>query len=342
MRDEGENLKFWEQYFALRTTGELKKFCDGLDRSDPDQAAFMRYAKTWRAQHDQDDGRDFDPRAHVSEDLSAALYLGAPCIFLGTNSWAVAASMDAEYHRDRLAHMAKRIGSIREHNPNSTIVLAVIPEKDFVISRMFVRDGSTDSCRTALHGFRRRLSEYGIEMIFDDYLDNMQAYQSLQDYLYPDSHLPTANYIQVASQYFRRSKIEWPRVQERLSIELGDEYCDLNEKLSNSAKNPVRFPMVRMSPAEVHLIEGSESFSEPLGDTRQVLRNDKAVDERRVLILGDSHSSIFAKRKLTYLCAGIFAETEFQWNPCGFRSTIESVPQPVIYMEVAQRFLIAR
>jgi hypothetical protein len=178
-------------------------------------------------------------------------------------------------------------------------------------------------------------------MCFDEYVNPLSRYQSLEDYKYPDSHLPTRNYIQKFARFSTAVGLDWQKIACRLKVQQDREFCDLNDKLVGLPDNPVLFNSPKFIDEEVELIDGHSSFASPLGDTKQVLKNNNFVDGRSLLILGDSHCSIFSKKKLTYLCANTFAEVEFRWNPCGVRSPVEAVKHPIILIEITQRFVFS-
>lgn len=289
-----------------------------------------------------DDSAPFDPSAYLSQDLSCAIYHDCPCIFMGSNSWATAAELDPETQASRISSMAVRIGAIRKANPKAIMVVAVVPEKDYIIDRMFTLNRRGDGLTESMALFRKKLAEFDIQMVFDEYIEGLAHHQAIEDYAYPDSHLPTANYIQILAGQLAHADVPWKEVRSRLSVQQQPEYCDLVDKLRLGINNPIEFSLPQIAGAELSLIDGTDSFSEPLGDTTQVFSNPDLIDERDLLLLGDSHSSIYTRKKLTYLNAHVFSNTTFQWNPCGFRNEVRSVPQPVIFMEISQRFLFTR
>lgn len=334
------NALLWKAFFANTTVGELKHFRAALDSEQPVQRALGRYIDSWQSSLSHDHGTPFEPRAYVSDDLSSALYHSSPCIFMGSNSWAVAATTERPKQESYLSFLAARIQSIREYNPDAVMVVSVVPEKDYTISRMF--ESETDEIRELTESmltFKRILAAHDIHLIFDEYLEGLSKYQSIADYDYPDSHLPTANYLQIFARQLSFVGIPWENVEKNLLINAQPEYLDMVDKLQLGFNNPVQFALPQMNSSHVKLIGGSETFGDPLGDTVQVLLNEAPMDEREILILGDSHSSIYGRKKLTYLLANIFSKTTFNWNPCGFREEITKVPYPIIFLEVTQRFL---
>jgi hypothetical protein len=329
--------KMWDTFFALETAEQLRRFLGELDGTTLEHKALLRYAATWSAVVSAKDGA-FDPTAHVSRDLSSALYNNCPVIFMGTNSWATAPMHEQGYFDGQINRLTTQIVKVRAANEHAQIILAVIPEKDYVINAMFVKDKYVDRLAPAITTLRKNLETHSITLIFDEYVTPLARFQTLEDYIYPDSHLPTANYIQTFARFLRAAGVGWDDVCARLAKRIYHEYCDLNDRLSGSPPNPVDFSLPFFANEAVSLVNGNESFNTPLGDTWQVLHNKNSLDPRSLLILGDSHCSIYSKRKLTYLCANVFRKTEFFWNPCGFRSEVGTVDHPVILMEVSQRF----
>jgi hypothetical protein len=91
---------------------------------------------------------------------------------------------------------------------------------------------------------------------------------------------------------------------------------------------------------QLEVVAGTTSFGEPLGSTWQSITNYRPLDSRKILVLGDSHSSILAQHRLTYLFAATFERCEFFWNPLGLRDSIQHTDADVVVIEMSQRFLI--
>lgn len=335
---EKEDL-IWSDFFDLKTIKDLKEFRESLSSHSAKDRAFSRYIDSWNILDKVTAAHAFKPTSYVSEDLSCAIFHGCPSVFMGSNSWAKAAETDATFYKKRIAQLASRICCVRKDNPNAIISVAVIPEKDYIITRMLASDSQTDVRDELMHMLRKTLAAHDIHLIFNEFLDGLSAFQTLDDYVFPDSHLPAGNYIQVLARQAVHAGVAWPDIQDKLTFRPHDEYCDLVDKLHIGATNPISIPLPVMSNPEAVLTYGSQTFEDPLGDTRQVLRQAEPIDDRAILILGDSHSSIYEKRKLTYLNSHVFRETTFHWNPCGFRTDVGHVSQSIIAMEVAQRFL---
>jgi hypothetical protein len=91
---------------------------------------------------------------------------------------------------------------------------------------------------------------------------------------------------------------------------------------------------------QLEVVAGTPSFGEPLGSTWQSIRNHRPLDLRKILILGDSHSSILTQHRLTYRFAAIFERCDFFWNPLGLLNNIQQTDADVVVIEMSQRFLV--
>jgi hypothetical protein len=329
----------WAAFFSLETIGELQFFRENLSLDGPEHRAFARYIDSWDVWDEANGSAPFDPLAYVSKDLSCAMLYGCPCVFMGSNTWAVSVESDPGLYINKMSQLATRICAIRLANPNAIMSVSVIPEKDYIVERMFKSEDRNFALDEPMQMLRTALASCDIRMIFDEYLDGLSAYQTIDNYAYPDSHLPSENYIQVLARQLAHADIPFAQVHERLMLQPMNEYCDLVDKLSLGIENPIPFRLPNISGPEPELIAGTQSFATPLGETKQVFSQAMPIDSRKVLILGDSHSSVYTKRKLTYLNAHIFGGTDFHWNPCGIRAVVGEVPHEIITMEISQRFL---
>jgi hypothetical protein len=85
---------------------------------------------------------------------------------------------------------------------------------------------------------------------------------------------------------------------------------------------------------------GTPSFGEPLGSTWQSISNDNPLLPGKVLVLGDSHSSILAQKRLTYLSAATFEKCLFYWNPVGVREAPDPTDADFVILETSLRFVL--
>ncbi|TCL87914.1 hypothetical protein C8J38_1293 [Rhizobium sp. PP-WC-2G-219] len=298
-----------------------------------------RYIITWESALAMPDESAFTPQAYVAQDLSAAIYRDCPCIFMGTNQWAVKASQSADELSDSYAAFYNRVCYIRDHYPNSKVIVTIVPEKDYLIDRLFFRTGTYDGIDHQLNILAEKLTHINATLSFFDPLTDMEQYQSLGDFIYPDSHLPARNYLQILAYQLTYLGINWSEVESSVKLYMREEYCDLSEKFLGMHNAPYNLLSPNFANADVKLIGGNETFQVPLGDTKQAFVNSNPILDDSVLILGDSHSSIFSSRKMTYSWACIARETEFYWNPCGVRSDGPPTQHGIVVMEISLRFV---
>lgn len=327
------------RFFDLRTSGELQEFIAGLDPADPLQAALRRYALSWPASRAEDGDAAFDPTRHLSADLSAALLGDCPCIFLGSNDWAVQAMAPVEALKDSISLFARHIRYVRKQYQNCQVLAVIVPEKDFLMDVLFARTGDYAGMAEAMRRLSVELNESGITLLFNQFIDGLEQYQQREELLHFDTHLPPRNYIQILANVLESLHLEWQEVEPTLRIIPGEEPHDLLEKLvtTSEVQQPVYVP--DFPDAAVSLSAGDESYRMPLGETWQRHVNENPIIPRKVLLLGDSHSSIYANRKLNYLFSSIFAQTEFHWNPCGTRGILPETDADIVILEISQRFL---
>jgi len=328
-----------DQFFELCSVNSLNTFLSQLDTTDPYQAAWLRYASSWPAHDAENPDAPFNPRAHMTEDLSAAMFGECPCIFLGTNDWALRAVATADELRTKVRNLANHIRGIRDRYIDRTMVLIVVPEKDYLIDHVFLKSGNYFGMCEIMRELSGLLQELGIVLLFEQPISGLEDYQVIADFTYRDSHLPTLNYIQIFAAAIEAFGHDWQSVREHLRLAAREVYFDLVAKLDESQPNPHTVSSPFFDAAEVSLVAGSDNFRSPLGDTWQLNRNTVPIVGKKILLLGDSHSSIFSQRKLNYLFGCTFAETEFHWNPCCVRSTIPETDADYIVLEISQRFV---
>ncbi|RKQ70175.1 hypothetical protein [Oceanibaculum indicum] len=327
------------RFFDLRKAGELQDFIAGLDPADPLQAALRRYALTWPASSSTDGDAAFDPARHLSTDLSAALLGDCPCIFLGSNDWAIRAMAPIEALDDNVRLFARHVRYVRRQYRDREVLAVVVPEKDFLMDALFTRTGDYAGMTEAMKRLGAKLKENGINLLFNQFIDGLEKYQPREELLYFDTHLPTRNYVQILANVLQTLDLDWRNVQPSLHVIEGEQSDNLLEKLTTrpEERQPVYVP--DFPGASVTLSAGDEGYRTPLGETWQRYANKNPIIAKKVLLLGDSHSSIYANRKLTYLFSSVFAETEFHWNPCGMRGVLPETDADIVILEISQRFM---
>lgn len=325
-------------FFDLKIVGELHDFLAQLDPDDLHHAALLRYAASWSAAASAPD-TPFNPRAHVSEDLSAALFGGCPCIFLGSNDWALRATAPAVNLRQKASHFVGHIRRIRLQYYDRQVLVIVLPEKDLLIDRVFLDSEHYAGIAKVMQEMQADMQAFGVNLLFDRAMIGLGAYQDLKDFSFPDTHLPPRNYVQYFGCAVQELGCNWKEVQKHLRMRRDLEYYDLVEKLDGYTANPHAVNNPAFETEGCVLAAGHGNFQEPLGETWQCFKNAESVIKKKVLLLGDSHSSIYNRRKLNYLFSNTFSQTEFYWNPCGVRGHCPETDADFVVLEISQRFI---
>lgn len=326
-------------FHKLTTLGALEEFLAGLDPTDTYEAALLRFAKDWPARAGDAADAPFHPVHHVAEDFSAALYGKWPCVFLGTNAWALKPSLDADEVIGKADAFLRNIRAQRSHYPDTEMVLAVIPEKDYLVNKLFAQDGQYDVIEKAFEHLAKGVRDLDVKLVFDQAIQGMQAYQTEDDFLYPDTHLTTRNYLMFLANMLDVMGLEWRKYESRIKFLPVQEYFDLADKLEHPAPNPHPVNIAYLPDSVVRRVDGFAGFQDPLGDTWQHHVNENPLWDKKVLLLGDSHSSIFDRNKLNALVTNAFRETVFYWNPCGIRGPVPDHDPDVVFLEISQRFI---
>ena len=330
----------WGSFFALDTVGALRRFLLGLDSSTPEQAALAYYISTWPAFKDSNVEAAFVPAAHLSADRSAVKYGNAPVIFEGSNLWAWKPYYTTEALTQKLDDLEQLIIQIRNSNPNARMTLVLIPEKDHVISRFLRKETRFDAVDRAADALYTRLAAKGIPMIFKQPFVNIDHFLTLGDFDYGDSHLPARCYVTVFGFVLEALGISWASVRSQIGLQKLPTFGDLSIKFEDSQPRQELAFQPDIPGAAARQTAGTASFVDPLGNTWQEFRNDQALIDRSVCILGDSHSSICAQRKLTYLFANTFRHTHFEWNPCSIRKKSDIAAYDNVILEISSRFAV--
>lgn len=332
--------QLWESFFALDTVGALRRFSLGLDGSTPEKSALAYYISTWSAFIDSNDEAVFVPVAHLSVDRSAVKYGNAPVIFEGSNLWAWKPYFTAEALTQKLHDLEHLIVQNRNSTPNAHMTLVLIPEKDHVISRFMRKETRFNSFDRAADELSGRLAARGIPMIFKQPFIEIDRFLTRGEFDYSDSHLPAQCYVTVFGFVLEALGISWASVRNRIGLQKMPNFGDLSIKFGDRQPTQELAFQPCISGAASSQTAGTASFVDPLGNTWQEFRNDQAPIDRSVCILGDSHSSIYAQRKLTYLFAETFRHTRFEWNPCSIRKKSDVAAYDYIILEISSRFVV--
>ncbi len=325
------------QFFNLATVGQLRDFVDALSPSIPFEQALARYARSWTQLANLHPDAPYSPGRFISRDLSAALLGNLPCIFMGTNFWASKRFMTHDeilLNTHAYENRIREIGEVRSHN----LAFVMVPEKDVVID---VLRGELDSLGVLPFAMQRfRNSAGSMPFIFDQLFEQLPAWASADDYAFPDSHLLSRDYFILFEQLLVGFGIHRPSPGAIL-FESEPFYGDLHSKFDTRIDwlSGYNYPRFRHPSAKFEQ-SGSASFESPLADTVQHFRNPDPIINASLEIFGDSHSSIIASKKMTYLLAHTFRETTFYWNPYCVRGGEMKFTADFVLMEISQRFVV--
>lgn len=329
-----------ERFFGLSSLTELKEFEANLNQQNPFSAALGFLIQSWITPLQQQGIEVFEPRSYVSEDLSAAVLGTCPVVFMGTNEWATKPYLDQNVHMQRVQIFSNHMKKIRNIFPGKKIVFSLVPEKDYVLDQYFFQTSRFSAIDAAIADLHRACSELGIFFVYNDYLAPLQKYEDIECFKYLDTHLPARHYIQIFAELLGGLGFDWQEIAPNFKFMEKPFYGDLQMKFGSSDSKPMLFKVARAKTEQLKIIAGMQNFSEPLGDTWQVIENDNPMINQKVLVLGDSHSSILANDHLTYLFAVTFKRCEFFWNPLGTRENPKPTDADFVVLEMSQRFLL--
>lgn len=335
-----ELSSLWDNFFGLRNVGELKQFHAQLDPSIPEQAALHFYISSWPAFITGEDDSYFAPAQHLSPDRSAVFYGKAPVVFEGTNNWAWKPFYSTEALITKLNGLINVVSGVRKSNTDANMTMILVPEKDYVISKYVLGENRFDRFDAAIGFLQSKLEPMGVKLIFQQPFLGMGKFQSLSEFEYMDSHLAGKNYITIFGFALESLGASWAAVKPNVGMKLLPEFCDLMSKFENGPPKSTLISQPNIPQSSVELVDGFETFAEPLGNTWQEFRNDQPLVDQSICLLGDSHCSIFSKRKMTYLFASTFRRTKFSWNPCGIRETPDVTGYENVVLEISSRFVV--
>lgn len=330
----------WDDFFVLETVGDLRRFSAQLDLSIPEQAALSYYISTWPEFAQSDDHAAFVPGINLSRDRSAVLYGKAPVIFEGTNQWSWKPHFSAQELIAKTKVLQNVVAGIRETNPGARMTLLLTPEKDYVISRFLLKEDRFSALDEAIAALRVEMEALDIALVYEQPFQGIDKFQTLADFEYKDSHLAGRNYVSVFGFVLASLGVSWPSVKEAFSLKRLPEFGDLATKFENGQATQVHALQPDVPQGDVTQTAGSESFADPLGQTWQDFANASPLVDQSACLLGDSHCSIYAQRKLTYLFANTFRETHFEWNPCGIRKKPDVSSYDNVLLEISSRFVV--
>jgi len=328
------------EFFKLSSLREAHLFCQSLAADSPVDLAFAFLLESWIRLQKVDPDSPFSPLRVVTEDLSAGMLGERPIIFMGTNYWAAKPYLSLDHHLDKVTMYAKHLQSMREIFRRNKLVLSIVPEKDYVIDKHFLQTGRFQWVDEALSHLARLCSDLEIPLLFNEYVTPLREYETESDFSYFDTHLPGKHYIQIFSHFLGQVGYRWHDISGAFTMRNNTDWGDLQTRFGDVATQP-QLPMVPALQTErLAVVAGTPSFGNPLGSTWQSISNETPLLRGKVLVLGDSHSSILAQKRLTYLCASTFEECLFYWNPVGIRETPAPTDAEFVILETSLRFIL--
>jgi hypothetical protein len=335
----GKQDSLTKRYFTLSSVPDLKAFYNDLDPSDPFSAALAFLITSWFPLLPADDAVHFEPGSFVADDLSAAMLGPCPVVFMGSNDWATKPFFSLEAHINKSEVYIKHLHKLTTIFPGKTIVLVVVPEKDYVIDKQFLGTDRFTAIDTAMEWLAKACRKDGVAFLFSEYLEPMKRYDTLSEFEYFDTHLSSRHYIQIFARILKALGFAWADIATHFTI-IDDQRCgDLSTKFGPRRPSPRRSRIPYSKVSDCRLTAGTTSFAEPLGATWQNIANAHPLKAGKVLLLGDSHSSILTQNRLTYLLASTFEQCDFFWNPFGVREAPVATDADIVVMEISQRFL---
>ena len=328
------------EFFKLSSLRDIHLFSQSLAADSPVDLAFAFLLGSWIGLQKVDPDSPFSPHRVVTEDLSAGMLGERPIIFMGTNCWAAKPYLSLEHHLDKVTIYAKHLQRMREIFRRNKLVLSIVPEKDYVIDKHFLQTGRFQWVDKALSHLARLCSDLESPLLFNEYVTPLREYETESDFSYFDTHLPGKHYIQIFSHFLGQLGYRWHDISGAFTMRSNTDGGDLQTRFGDVAtQSPL--PMVPALQTErLAVVAGTPSFGDPLGSTWQSISNETPLLRGKVLVLGDSHSSILAQKRLTYLCASTFEECLFYWNPVGVRETPEPSDADFVILETSLRFVL--
>jgi hypothetical protein len=328
------------EFFKLSSLRDVHLFSQSLAADSPVDLAFAFLLGLWIRLQKVDPDSPFSPLRVVTEDLSAGMLGERPIIFMGTNYWAAKPYLSLEHHLDKVTMYAKHLQSMREIFRRNKLVLSIVPEKDYVIDKHFLQTGRFQWVDKALSHLARLCSDLEIPLLFNEYVTPLREYETESDFSYFDTHLPGKHYIQIFSHFLGQLGYRWHDISGAFTMRSNTDGGDLQTRFGDVAtQSPL--PMVPALQTErLTVVAGTPSFGNPLGSTWQSISNQAPLLRGKVLVLGDSHSSILAQKRLTYLFAAAFEKCLFYWNPVGIRETPVHTDAEFVILETSLRFIL--
>lgn len=328
-----------ETFFEISSVEQLKSFQKNLNLNSINQRAISYYIKNWFISDESSNKAHFRPGRFLSRDRSTVLYGSTPVIFEGTNFWCRKPYLVKNEINKKASQLLNLVTRIRERNINSKILLIIVPEKDYLISRHIFKEDRFNKISNCFKNLSRALTAAEVNTVFDEPFVH-HYYPSANDYDYPDSHLRCMDYEKIFQHSILSLNHDQTLFNDQYELIEDVAFGDLARKLDDNGLARFIGLAPSFSKTVVNFENGMKSFGDPLGTTWQEFSNTSPIIDESVCILGDSHSSIFDSRKLTYFLANTFRSTRFEWNPCGTRSFPEKLNFDNIILEISARFVV--
>lgn len=323
---------------ACRTIGDVASVYSTLLDYEltPRDLAVMYYIKSWV---------DYFPINHlfsidkfISSDLSAILYKNIPVILFGSNDWAEKRYLPKERLRLNIRKWHDHILSAFE-SIGKPILLVVVPEKDTIIRNIDCEDSARlGFCEEVIIESLSTISGSVHDWLF---IHNAQHPDMpfIDNYKYYDSHLLSQDYLKIYNAAINKLFGVNHLVPHDVVYEEGILWGDLDVKLNSSKQiDDFKYPLITERSA--FQLTGTNTFADPLHNTWQSFSCNEAPIRGRLAIFGDSHSSIYAQKKLTYLFANTFEFCDFYWDPfCSSGEFSRAVNADYVIFEISERFM---
>ena len=327
----------FDEFKTITSIAQLRLFNEKLDNDLVLDRALKVKIDSWLP-FLGDPSETFVPERFISEDLTVAIYGQSPVVFLGTNNWAINRLHSNELFEARIDFYKNRVERVMTQGQRKYCFLFV-PEKDFLMDKIAGNFDRTQIVDAGMAGFKRFCTEAGASFVFDDFLKTYPDWVSVDDYKYYDSHLLGRDYVAIVRKILTGFvlNVELPQAFFSIVSGLGYGYGDFKNRLLDGRKSDPRYMLPQINKHGAILTAGNTDLESPLGKNHQIFKNDTYIVNAKIAIFGDSHSSISAQRRLTYLLSSIFRVCEFTWKPWG-GADFETDADYVL-MEMAQRFM---
>jgi len=302
--------------------------------SDLKSQALLSYINDWLQLTPEN--QTFDFKQFLSDDHSSIMYGRCPIIFLGTNDWATKRFYSEESLNIEMKKWRHHLNSMLDKS-TAPIYCCIIPEKDTVL-RSFLNPENPISpidsyTKHLMSGFKNRIAGYSD-------LTSIQATpdKNILNYEYYDSHLLSRDYLGIFFSTLQGLNLINDIDIDRIKLKPEPHIGDLSKKLRSTSR-PSSYLALSYANESAQLISGNESFNTPLRKTQQSFKCNTPMIDAKVTIYGDSHSSIYQQKKLTYLFANTFKRCDFLWDPFCINNQKPMDDSDFIIFEISQRFM---